>query len=87
MKKIAVSIPQPLVASAQRAVRDGRAGSVSAYIAAALAEKSKLDDLQSLLSEMLAETGGPLSAEERRMADAALGVRARPKRARRRARP
>ena len=38
-----------------------------------LEEKAKLDDLASLLDEMLAETGGPLSAKERKAADRALG--------------
>jgi antitoxin ParD1/3/4 len=71
--KIAVSLPEQLVAQAQRAVAEGRAASVSAYVAAALEEKAKLDDLASLLDEMLAETGGPLSARERRQADRALG--------------
>ncbi|MBI4474207.1 MAG: hypothetical protein HY646_16165, partial [Acidobacteria bacterium] len=45
--------------------------------AAALEEKSKLDDLEELLQEMLAETGGPLSRQEREAADAALGVSGR----------
>jgi hypothetical protein len=48
---------------------------VSAYVAAALEEKAKLDDLASLLDEMLAESGGPLTAAERRAADEALGIR------------
>ncbi len=71
--KIAVSLPEQLVAQAQRAVAEHRAKSVSAYVAAALEEKAKLDDLASLLDEMLAETGGPLRARERRQADRALG--------------
>ncbi len=71
--KIAVSLPPELVAQANRAVDEGRAGSVSAYVAAALEEKAKLDDLSSLLTAMLTETGGPLSADERRQADRALG--------------
>jgi Arc/MetJ-type ribon-helix-helix transcriptional regulator len=82
-RKIAVSLPQTLVLQAQRAVQRGRATSVSAYVAAALEEKGKLDDLAALLAEMLAETGGPLTAAERRAADEALGVV--PKRRRRRA--
>ncbi len=77
--KIAVSLPQHLVRRAQRAVRTGRAPSVSAYVAAALEEKVELDDLESLLTEMLAETGGPLTASERRAADAAIGI-TRPRR-------
>jgi len=71
--KIAVSLPSGLVAQAQRAVADGRATSVSAYVAHALEEQAKLDDLTSLLDEMLAETGGPLTVAERKAADQALG--------------
>jgi Arc/MetJ-type ribon-helix-helix transcriptional regulator len=74
MEKIAVSLPRPLLASARRAVREGRAGNVSAYVASALEEKAKLDELSVMLDEMLAESGGPLTAAERRRADAALGV-------------
>ena len=71
--KIAVSLPSELVEQAQRAVVEGRAPSVSAYVARALEEQTKLDDLASLLDEMLAETGGPLTAAERHAADSALG--------------
>ncbi len=60
---------------ARRAVRKGRAASVSAYLAAALEEKVKFDDLAALLDEMLAETGGPLTAAERRAAARELGVK------------
>jgi Arc/MetJ-type ribon-helix-helix transcriptional regulator len=75
MAKIAVSLPAALAERARKAVRKGRATSVSAYVAAALEEKAKLDDLASLLDEMLAESGGPLTAAERRAADEALGIR------------
>lgn len=71
--KIAVSLPAELVEQAHRAVVEGRASSVSAYVADALEEKAKLDDLASLLDEMLAETGGALNAKERKAADRALG--------------
>jgi Arc/MetJ-type ribon-helix-helix transcriptional regulator len=71
--KIAVSLPTELVDQAQLAVAEGRARSVSAYVARALEEQVKLDDLGSLLEEMLAETGGPLTPAERRAADRALG--------------
>lgn len=74
--KIAISLPTALAERARTAVRKGRAASVSAYVAAALEEKAKLDDLASLLDEMLAESGGPLTAAERRAADKALGVSA-----------
>jgi Arc/MetJ-type ribon-helix-helix transcriptional regulator len=86
MSKIAVSLPEGLIARARLAVSRGRSESVSAYVATALAEKQKLDDLAELLNQMLAETGGPLTAGERRAADAALGLgpreRARAKRRR-----
>lgn len=84
-EKIAVSLPDGLAEDARRAVRQGRARSVSAYVASALAEKIKLDDLSALLVEMLEETGGPLTPRERRAADRALGVQAPTSRPRRRA--
>jgi Arc/MetJ-type ribon-helix-helix transcriptional regulator len=71
--KIAVSLPSELVAQARRAVADGRAASVSAYVARALEEQAKLDDLAALLDDMLTESGGPLTAAERAAADRALG--------------
>ena len=74
MEKIAVSVPRQLAAQARRAVRQGRATSVSAYVASALDEKAKLDDLAALLDEMLAESGGPLSPSEVRAADRAIGA-------------
>jgi Arc/MetJ-type ribon-helix-helix transcriptional regulator len=72
--KIAVSLPKGLVAQVRRAVNRGRAESVSAYVASALVEKTKLDELAHLLDEMLAETGGPLSSAERQSADEVLGA-------------
>ncbi len=75
-EKIAVSLPRHAAESARRAVRQGRAESVSAYVAEAIEDKAKLDDLAALLDEMLAESGGPLTAAERRAADQALGIRA-----------
>lgn len=74
IQKIAVSLPKHVVEGARRAVRSGRAKSVSAYVADALEEQVKLDDLSLLLDEMLAQSGGPLTAAERRAADRALGA-------------
>ena len=48
--KIAVTVPRALLQKARRAVREGRADSVSAYVTAALEEKTKLDDLAALLA-------------------------------------
>ncbi|MCA1840622.1 MAG: hypothetical protein ABR507_04370 [Actinomycetota bacterium] len=72
-EKIAVSLPANLVEAAKRAVRVGIAPNVSAYVADAMAEKMMLDDLSTLLEEMLAETGGPLTKAERQAADRILG--------------
>ena len=71
--KIAVSLPAELVEQAKRAVAEGRAESVSAYVAEALAEKSSEEDFDRLLEQMLQETGGRLTPEEIAWADRALG--------------
>ena len=81
-EKIAVSLPRGLADRARRAVRQGRAPSVSAYVASALEEKAKLDELSALLDDMLADSGGPLTVKERRTADRALGVTGAPSRRR-----
>lgn len=75
--KLAISLPTPLAERARRAVQRGRSTSVSAYIAAAVEEKTKMDDLAGLFDEMLAASGGPLTAKERSAADRALGIRPR----------
>lgn len=77
--KIAISLPAPLAERARRAVRAGRAASVSAYVAKAIEEKVMQDDLDTLLQEMLAETGGPPTAAERRWAERALGLKPKPR--------
>jgi Arc/MetJ-type ribon-helix-helix transcriptional regulator len=82
--KIAVTLPPALVTRAQDAVREGRAPSISAYVASALEEKAKLDELEKMLDEMLAETGGALTDREQAAADAALGIARAKKRRRRR---
>lgn len=82
--KIAISLPRQIAERARRAVHRGHAPSVSAYVLSALEEKVKLDDLAGLLAEMLSESGGPLTAAERREADRALGVTVRPPRKKRR---
>jgi hypothetical protein len=53
---------------------------VSAYVASALEEKAKLDDLKAMLDEMLAETGGPMTPAERREGERMLGLRTRKRR-------
>jgi Arc/MetJ-type ribon-helix-helix transcriptional regulator len=75
--KLAISLPKPLADKARRAVRAGRAASVSAYVAKALEQKVIQDDLDAMLQEMLAETGGPLTAAEVRRAERDLGIKTR----------
>ena len=71
-RKIAVTVGADVLRDARRAVARGRASSLSAYVDGALREKTKNDDLQALLDEMLAETGGPMTASEKREADGTL---------------
>ena len=71
--KIAISLPDEVLATARQAVDEGRASSLSGYIAATLAERQDYEDLAALLGEMAAETGGP-SDEDRRWARQALGL-------------
>ena len=71
--KIAVSLPDELVDAARRAVAEGRSNSVSAFIAAAIADKARFDDLEALLADMAAESGPPHEAD-RRWARQALGL-------------
>jgi len=71
--KIAVSLPDELVIAARRAVEEGRAASVSAYVATALARQVREDDLTALLAEMHAEHGAP-SAADYAWADQVLGI-------------
>lgn len=71
--KIAVSLPDELVAAARAAVAEGRAASVSAYVAEAIAEKSRRRSLGQLLDEWDAELGPP-SAEDDAWARSAVGM-------------
>ncbi len=73
LAKIAVTIPSEAVEAARKAVASGKAASVSAYVAKALEEKVKLDDLDMLLEELLAESGGPITDSEREAIDREAG--------------
>jgi antitoxin ParD1/3/4 len=71
--KIAVSLPDDLVAAARKAVADGRATSVSAFVADAIEEHGRYEQLTVLLSEM-ADDAGPPSDDDRVWARQALGL-------------
>jgi Arc/MetJ-type ribon-helix-helix transcriptional regulator len=77
-EKIAITLPLRAAENVRRAVRAGKAPSVSAYIAAAVEERTNKETLRDLLNEMLAETGGPTTPAERRQAEIQYGVRPRP---------
>ncbi len=71
--KLAISLPDELAARARQAVDAGEAPSVSAYIAAAIDERVRRESLSTLLGEMLAESGGPMTESERAAADRLIG--------------
>jgi len=80
--KIAVSLPVPLIDAAKQAVREGRAASVSSYVAEALARRQQEDALADLVAEWIVEDGYP-SAVDYAWADAVLnGTAAKPRRRR-----
>jgi Arc/MetJ-type ribon-helix-helix transcriptional regulator len=72
-QKIAVTLPEDQVAAARKAVAEGRAPSVSAYIAQALARRDADDELADMLAEIYAESGPPSDAD-REWARRALGL-------------
>jgi Arc/MetJ-type ribon-helix-helix transcriptional regulator len=71
--KLAVSLPDDLVADARSAVAAGRAASVSAYVASSMREQRRHEELAELLADMAAEGGAP-TQEDRSWARQALGL-------------
>jgi Arc/MetJ-type ribon-helix-helix transcriptional regulator len=71
--KIAISLPDEYVAAARRAVEEGRAPSVSAYVAESIALRERSDSLRALLDELDRELGSPTD-EALAWADQALGL-------------
>lgn len=62
--KIAITIPEEQLAQVRRAVRGGRAESVSAYIAKALAEQGRETSLRALVQDLVREHGEPSRKDE-----------------------
>ena len=71
--KIAISLPDHLVVLARAAVNDGRAESISAYVAAALTHESRRERLAEVLRDFDDELGAP-GADDLEWADRALGT-------------
>jgi Arc/MetJ-type ribon-helix-helix transcriptional regulator len=72
--KIAISLPRDQIAWVQREVRAGRAGSVSGYIARALAEQERRESLRELLRDLMEQHGEP-AAKDIKWAERALKQR------------
>lgn len=74
-KKITITLDDEQVRQVRYLVDAGRAASVSGFVQHAVSVA--LDDVAgwgAMLAQALEESGGPMSAEERAWADAALGV-------------
>jgi hypothetical protein len=70
--KIAITVPEKTLANARRAVKSGKAKSLSAYVSRAIEQQNMQDDLDSLLEELLKKSGGPMTAAEKDWADETL---------------
>jgi Arc/MetJ-type ribon-helix-helix transcriptional regulator len=77
--RITVSLPTALVDAANEAVKAGRAASVSAYVAEAMAEKAERGSLEDFLAGWRAQVGPP-TPEETEWAERALGIKPKPAR-------
>jgi hypothetical protein len=62
--KIAITLPAEQLAGVHRAIRAGRADSVSGYIARALAEHERRESLRTLVDDLIAEHGAPTQQEK-----------------------
>jgi Arc/MetJ-type ribon-helix-helix transcriptional regulator len=73
--RITVTIPEQLARDARRAVEDGKAESVSAYVAEALRHYGRSVTLREVLDQWWsADPAGPPSDVERAAAQAELGL-------------
>lgn len=72
-QKIAISLPDDLVAAARRSVQSGQAASVSAVVADALRRRQREDGLVALLDDLDNELGPP-DDQDLAWADRALGL-------------
>lgn len=68
--RITVSLPRARVEEAERAVAEGRASSVSAYVAQAMEDKGRRSTLQQVLDETYADD--PLTEDEIAWGEAVL---------------
>ena len=71
--RVTVTVEQDVLAAAEAAVDEGRAPSVSAWVAQAMAERSRRERLADVLVEIRAELG-PATREETEWARSVLGL-------------
>ncbi len=71
--RVTVSVDEEVVAAAEAAVAEGRAPSVSAWVAQAMAERSRRERLADVLAEIRTELG-PATDEETAWARSVLGL-------------
>ena len=74
-QKVTITLDETQLEQVRALVRSGRAASVSGFVQHAVGVA--LDDVAgwgAMLAAALAESGGAMSADERRWADTALGV-------------
>jgi Arc/MetJ-type ribon-helix-helix transcriptional regulator len=71
--KIAITLQPEQLAGIHRAVKSGRAASVSAYIAGAIEQQAREESLAALLQDLIAEHGEP-TKKDRAWAKRVLGL-------------
>lgn len=71
--RVTVTVDEASVRAAEQAVADGRAPSVSAWVAAAMNERAREESLTDVLADIRAELG-PATDEETAWARSVLGL-------------
>lgn len=71
--RVTVTVEESAVRAAEHAVADGRAASVSAWVASAMIERADREELADVLAEIRAELG-PATDEETAWARSVLGL-------------
>ncbi len=71
--RVTVTVDETAVRSAEAAVAAGRAPSVSAWVAAAMADRANREQLANVLAEIRADLG-PATDEETAWAQSVLGL-------------
>lgn len=80
--KIAITVSRETLARAKKAVKEGRASSVSAFFEEAVRKRYSREETIAFLDDILEESGGPATADEKREAARIVGLARRKKRGR-----